>query len=130
MPILTRHRVRSRLCSQGSLYGEECVFVANDWHAALLPVYLAAKYRTYGVYKAARSILAIHNLRHQVREGDMHGPAASDKGSVTCLHGSTTCWFVTSRVHELARRPSRCERKQLICVVADNPVAARHTNCP
>ena len=40
--------------------------MANDWHAALLPVYLAAKYRPYGVYKAARSILAIHNLRHQV----------------------------------------------------------------
>lgn len=49
------------------LYGEDCVFVANDWHAALVPVYLAAKYRAHGVYTNARSIMAIHNLRHQVR---------------------------------------------------------------
>ena len=50
----------------GSLYGEEVVFVANDWHAALVPVYLASKYRPHGVYRDARSVLAIHNLRHQV----------------------------------------------------------------
>lgn len=50
----------------GSTYGEECVFVANDWHAALTPVLLAAKYRPHGVYCDARTILAIHNLRHQV----------------------------------------------------------------
>lgn len=49
----------------GSLYGEEVTFVANDWHAALVPVYLASKYRPHGVYTNARSILAIHNLRHQ-----------------------------------------------------------------
>lgn len=48
------------------LYGQDCVFIANDWHAALVPVYLAAKYRPYGVYTNARSIMAIHNLRHQV----------------------------------------------------------------
>lgn len=36
-------------------------------HTALVPVYLAAKYRPYGVYQSARSILAIHNLKHQVR---------------------------------------------------------------
>ena len=50
----------------GSLYGEEVIFVANDWHAALVPVYLASKYRPHGVYTKARSVLAIHNLRHQV----------------------------------------------------------------
>jgi starch synthase len=48
------------------LYGEDCVFIANDWHAALVPVYLAAKYRAHGVYTKARSVMAIHNLRHQV----------------------------------------------------------------
>lgn len=53
----------------GSLYGEEVTFVANDWHAALVPVYLASKYRPHGVYTSARSILAIHNLRHQVGSG-------------------------------------------------------------
>jgi starch synthase len=47
------------------LYGQDCVFIANDWHSALVPVYLAAKYRPHGVYTKARSVMAIHNLRHQ-----------------------------------------------------------------
>lgn len=51
---------------QGSVYGEDIIFIANDWHAALVPVYLAAKYRPGGTYTSARSILCIHNLRHQV----------------------------------------------------------------
>ncbi|KAK9904144.1 hypothetical protein WJX75_005380 [Coccomyxa subellipsoidea] len=49
----------------GRTYGDDCIFIANDWHAAMVPVYLAAKYRPGGVYGTARSVLAIHNLRHQ-----------------------------------------------------------------
>ncbi|KAH7292250.1 hypothetical protein KP509_29G059400 [Ceratopteris richardii] len=49
----------------GYTYGEKCIFVANDWHAGLVPILLAAKYRRFGVYKDARCILAIHNLAHQ-----------------------------------------------------------------
>ncbi|KAG6410050.1 hypothetical protein SASPL_128097 [Salvia splendens] len=65
----------------GYTYGEKCLFIANDWHAGLVPVYLlrhvfemaveqinmllAAKYRPHGVYKDARSIIVIHNLAHQ-----------------------------------------------------------------
>ncbi|XP_047325771.1 soluble starch synthase 1, chloroplastic/amyloplastic-like [Impatiens glandulifera] len=49
----------------GYTYGEKCLFLANDWHAGLVPVLLAAKYRPYGVYKAARSIVIIHNIAHQ-----------------------------------------------------------------
>lgn len=48
-----------------STYGEDVVFVANDWHAGLVPVLLASHYRRYGVYQPARCILAIHNLKHQ-----------------------------------------------------------------
>lgn len=48
------------------LFGDDCIFIANDWHGALVPVFLAAKYRPHGVYQHARSILAVHNLRHQV----------------------------------------------------------------
>lgn len=59
------------------LFGDDCIFIANDWHGALVPVYLAAKYRPHGVYQQARSILAVHNLRHQV---DM---------SCLILHGSS-----------------------------------------
>eukprot|EP00210_Caulerpa_lentillifera_P003426 g3269.t1 len=46
-------------------YGEEVVFLANDWHTALVPVYLTAKYRPHGVFESASCILAIHNLAHQ-----------------------------------------------------------------
>jgi starch synthase len=49
----------------GFTYGEKCLFLANDWHAGLVPVLLAAKYRAHGVYKDARSIVVIHNLAHQ-----------------------------------------------------------------
>ncbi|KAF4380381.1 hypothetical protein F8388_024674 [Cannabis sativa] len=49
----------------GFTYGEKSIFLVNDWHAGLVPVLLAAKYRPYGVYKDARSILVIHNLAHQ-----------------------------------------------------------------
>ena len=53
---------------EGSTYGDDCIFIANDWHASMVPVYLAAKYRPGGVYNKARSVLAIHNLRHQVQQ--------------------------------------------------------------
>ncbi|KAK4480486.1 hypothetical protein RD792_013560, partial [Penstemon davidsonii] len=49
----------------GFTYGEKCLFLANDWHAGLVPVLLAAKYRPHGVFKDARSIIVIHNLAHQ-----------------------------------------------------------------
>ncbi|KAL4204766.1 hypothetical protein AMTRI_Chr01g111450 [Amborella trichopoda] len=49
----------------GYIYGERCIFLVNDWHASLVPILLAAKYRPYGVYKHARSVLVIHNLAHQ-----------------------------------------------------------------
>ena len=51
----------------GTLYGTDMVFIANDWQAALTPVYLAGKYRPFGVYHDARCVVAIHNLRHQAR---------------------------------------------------------------
>lgn len=49
----------------GFTYGEKCLFLVNDWHASLVPVLLAAKYRPHGVYKDARTVLVIHNLAHQ-----------------------------------------------------------------
>ncbi|RAL51464.1 hypothetical protein DM860_010966 [Cuscuta australis] len=49
----------------GYTYGENCMFIANDWHAGLVPILLSAKYRPHGVYKDARSIILIHNLAHQ-----------------------------------------------------------------
>ncbi|KAJ8491284.1 hypothetical protein OPV22_013005 [Ensete ventricosum] len=52
----------------GSCYGDgNLVFVTNDWHTSLLPVYLKAYYRDNGLMKYVRSILVIHNISHQGR---------------------------------------------------------------
>lgn len=52
----------------GVCYGDgNLVFIANDWHTALLPVYLKAYYRDRGLMKYARSVLVIHNIAHQGR---------------------------------------------------------------
>jgi starch synthase len=52
---------------ENGVYGQDVTFVANDWHTSMLPVYLAAKFRPHGVFTNARTVLAIHNLKHQVR---------------------------------------------------------------
>jgi len=57
----------------GAPYGDGVVFVANDWHAALLPVYLQANYRDHGQYAFARAILVLHNVAHQVRRRGRRG---------------------------------------------------------
>ena len=52
---------------------QQCRVVFEFWILKLMSCIpfesrlLAAKYRPYGVYKDARSILIIHNLAHQVR---------------------------------------------------------------
>lgn len=52
----------------GVCYGDgNLVFIANDWHTALLPVYLKAYYRDKGLMSYARSVLVIHNIAHQGR---------------------------------------------------------------
>ncbi|GMN42229.1 hypothetical protein TIFTF001_011450 [Ficus carica] len=52
----------------GVCYGDgNLAFIANDWHTALLPVYLKAYYRDQGLMKYARSTLVIHNIAHQGR---------------------------------------------------------------
>ncbi|KAJ8775048.1 hypothetical protein K2173_020052 [Erythroxylum novogranatense] len=52
----------------GVCYGDgNLVFIANDWHTALLPVYLKAYYRDNGQMRYTRCILVIHNIAHQGR---------------------------------------------------------------
>ncbi|KAK7410721.1 hypothetical protein VNO78_01735 [Psophocarpus tetragonolobus] len=83
----------------GFTYGEKCLFLANDWHASLVPVLLAAKYRPHGVYKDARSILVIHNIAHQGVE-----PAStySNLGLPTEWYGALEWVFPTwARTHAL-----------------------------
>ncbi len=40
----------------GFPYGDKIVFVANDWHAGLVPSYIAGRYRRAGVYKVSTLI--------------------------------------------------------------------------
>ena len=52
----------------GFPYGDESLlYVANDWHTALLPVYLRAFYQDHFKLGFARSILVVHNIAHQGR---------------------------------------------------------------
>ncbi|XP_029119652.1 granule-bound starch synthase 1b, chloroplastic/amyloplastic isoform X2 [Elaeis guineensis] len=49
------------------LYGEDVVFIANDWHTALLPCYLKSVYRPNGIYMTAKVAFCIHNIAYQGR---------------------------------------------------------------
>ncbi|KAG5558921.1 hypothetical protein RHGRI_008758 [Rhododendron griersonianum] len=48
-------------------YGEDVVFIANDWHTALLPCYLKTVYKSRGMYKSAKVAFCIHNIAYQGR---------------------------------------------------------------
>lgn len=54
-------------CDEQPFRDEKLVFVANDWHAALTPVYLQAHYQDFGKMQHARSVLVIHNVSYQGR---------------------------------------------------------------
>ena len=51
----------------GYPYGQGVVFVANDWHSALTPVYLNEVYKPKGLFAGSKSIFVIHNIAYQVR---------------------------------------------------------------
>lgn len=47
--------------------GENCTFVANDWHSALVPVLLKDVYQARGEFTGAKSALVVHNIAFQGR---------------------------------------------------------------
>ncbi|KAL9245442.1 hypothetical protein vseg_019099 [Gypsophila vaccaria] len=49
------------------VYGEDVVFIANDWHTALLPCYLKSMYKSRGIYQNAKVAFCIHNIAYQGR---------------------------------------------------------------
>eukprot|EP00292_Cryptomonas_paramecium_P033456 CAMPEP_0113702042 /NCGR_PEP_ID=MMETSP0038_2-20120614/24945_1 /TAXON_ID=2898 /ORGANISM="Cryptomonas paramecium" /LENGTH=560 /DNA_ID=CAMNT_0000626071 /DNA_START=37 /DNA_END=1719 /DNA_ORIENTATION=+ /assembly_acc=CAM_ASM_000170 len=56
-----------KLSLGGYPYGEDVVFVANDWHAALVPMYLKdAKEKGEG-WENAKCVMLLHNLAFQGR---------------------------------------------------------------
>jgi len=46
-------------------WGDKVLFLANDWQAGLVPLYLHYRYRCNGVYCQSRCIYVIHNLGYQ-----------------------------------------------------------------
>nr|AEH27527.1 putative starch synthase [Amorphophallus konjac] len=48
-------------------YGEDVVFVCNDWHTGVLPCYLKSMYKLHGLYKNAKVAFCIHNMAYQGR---------------------------------------------------------------
>lgn len=49
----------------GVPYGEDVVFLANDWQAGFVPLILSSHFRRYKVYTKARVIFDIHNMGYQ-----------------------------------------------------------------
>jgi granule-bound starch synthase len=47
--------------------GEDCVFVANDWHSALIPLIIKDVYQPRGQFKNAKVAYCIHNIAFQGR---------------------------------------------------------------
>lgn len=45
--------------------GDEVAIHANDWHTALVPLYVEATYRPAGRFHRAGTVLAVHNGGHQ-----------------------------------------------------------------
>mmetsp|Transcript_36850 Transcript_36850/g.84942 ORF Transcript_36850/g.84942 Transcript_36850/m.84942 type:complete len:606 (+) Transcript_36850:33-1850(+) len=50
---------------EGSTYGDKVIFLANDWQAGLVPVYMVHKFRRNGTYNNARCLFVVHNMGYQ-----------------------------------------------------------------
>mmetsp|Transcript_122983 Transcript_122983/g.353320 ORF Transcript_122983/g.353320 Transcript_122983/m.353320 type:complete len:577 (-) Transcript_122983:101-1831(-) len=46
-------------------YGGRVTFIANDWQAGLVPVYMQHRHRANGNYNEARCLYVVHNLGYQ-----------------------------------------------------------------
>jgi len=46
----------------GSTYGDNCIFLVNDWMVGLVPLIMTSHYRRFGCYENARTIFDIHNM--------------------------------------------------------------------
>jgi starch synthase len=43
-------------------FGQDVIFIANDWQTSLLPMILASHYRRWRVFENARCLFTIHNM--------------------------------------------------------------------
>jgi starch synthase len=90
----------------GSTYGDKVVFLANDWQAGLVPLYLCYKFRPNRTYAQARCLYVVHNLGYQ---GQYHGynpnhffgvcnEAAGDLAQGNCVNLSKAALICADRV--------------------------------
>ncbi|KAL6181747.1 hypothetical protein ACLB2K_048396 [Fragaria x ananassa] len=72
-------------------YGEDVVFICNDWHTALLPCFLKTIYKPMGIYTSAKVAFCIHNIAYQGRFGmedfELLGLPDQLKGSFDFIDG-------------------------------------------
>jgi starch synthase len=73
----------------GSTYGDNVLFLANDWQAGLVPVCMNHKYRKNNVYTKARCIYAVHNLGYQ---GQYHNVNSCDFFGVDQSAANDLAW--------------------------------------
>ncbi|CAJ1458710.1 unnamed protein product, partial [Effrenium voratum] len=50
---------------RGKTFGQDVLFIANDWQTGLLPVYHLYKYRRNNTYRNSRCAFVIHNIGYQ-----------------------------------------------------------------
>jgi len=72
----------------GSTYGQDVLFICNDWQSAILPVYLLYKYKVHKTYENARSMVVIHNIGYQGKYSKDHFPVDSFLGLPKNLAGA------------------------------------------
>jgi len=88
------------------IYGEKVIFLANDWQAGLVPLYLSYKYRREGKYQESRAIYVVHNLGYQgqyphvdaCRFFGVDGQAACDLAFGKCVNLSKGALICSDRV--------------------------------
>ncbi len=82
---------------------------ANDWHTALVPIYLDLLYRHIPSYSGIKTVFTIHNIAYQGRYGmDLLGeifgiPASNQKiveydGDINLMKGAIECANIVSTV--------------------------------
>lgn len=63
--LLSRAAIEAALLPlPGGELGEEVLFHVNDWHTAVLPLYLDALYRPAGRFTRSATLLGLHNCGH------------------------------------------------------------------
>eukprot|EP00403_Amphidinium_massartii_P031110 CAMPEP_0178408052 /NCGR_PEP_ID=MMETSP0689_2-20121128/19742_1 /TAXON_ID=160604 /ORGANISM="Amphidinium massartii, Strain CS-259" /LENGTH=729 /DNA_ID=CAMNT_0020029139 /DNA_START=93 /DNA_END=2278 /DNA_ORIENTATION=- len=68
------------LTIRGAAFGQDVLFIANDWQTGLLPLYLLYKYKRNLTYQRARSMMVIHNIGYQGKYNKSAHPVGSFLG--------------------------------------------------